>query len=98
MAEDNAVNQEVAAAILRRRRYDVAVVDDGRAAVSLATSRRFDVVLMDLQMPELDGLEATDEIRRHFGGGGLRIVALTANAMTGERERCLAAGMDGYLA
>ncbi|HEY4131210.1 MAG TPA: response regulator [Gemmatimonadaceae bacterium] len=97
LAEDNAVNQEVAAAMLRRRGHTVTIVENGRRAVDEAKAHRYDVILMDLQMPEMDGVEATGEIRRMLGPGGPRIVALTANALTGERERCLAAGMDGYL-
>jgi PAS domain S-box-containing protein len=101
LAEDNAVNQEVAAALLRKRGHDVHVVDDGAqavAAVAVAAPGHFDIVLMDLHMPNLDGLAATAEIRRSPGGAKLPIIALTADALAGEREACLAGGMNGYLA
>ncbi len=91
------MNQEVAAALLRKRGHDVTIVDNGREAVDAAVASSFDVILMDVQMPELDGFAATAEIR-HRIIGGLPIVAVTANALPGERERCEAAGMDGFLA
>ncbi len=98
LAEDNVVNQEVASAVLRRRGHGVTIVSSGRAAVDAVADGEYDVVLMDLQMPELDGFEATAEIRRLPGAHDLHVIALTANAMTGERERCIAAGMDDYVA
>lgn len=97
LAEDNAVNQEVAAAMLLRRGHDITVVDNGAKAVAAVAKGTFDVVLMDIHMPEMDGLAATMAIRKLRGGADLPIIALTADAVRGERERCLAAGMTGYL-
>ena len=97
LAEDNVVNQEVAATMLRRRGHSVDVVGNGRLAVEAVRGAHYDLVLMDLQMPELDGFQAAAEIRALPAGRSLPVVAITANAMLGERERCLAAGMDGYL-
>jgi signal transduction histidine kinase/CheY-like chemotaxis protein len=99
VAEDNVVNQRVASGLLRKRGHDVTVVGDGRAAVEAIAECRFDVVLMDVQMPEMDGFEATAEIRARekVTGDHLRIVAMTAHAMSGDRDRCLRAGMDGYI-
>ncbi|HXH63384.1 MAG TPA: response regulator, partial [Gemmatimonadales bacterium] len=98
LAEDNPVNQEVAAAMLRQRGHEVTIVADGRAAVNAVAHEQFDVVLMDIQMPELDGYAATTEIRGTAAGRTLPIIAVTANAFVGERERALAHGMSGYLA
>jgi two-component system, sensor histidine kinase and response regulator len=98
LAEDNAINQEVAKALLARRGHAVDVVADGRSAVRAALADDYDVVLMDLQMPELDGLDAAGQIRAGRSSPGPRIIALTANVLAGERERCLMGGMDGYLA
>jgi len=98
LAEDNPVNQKLATILLARRGHRVALARDGAEAVAMATRRRFDVVLMDLQMPEVDGLEATRRIRALPGAAGaVPIVAMTANAMEGDQDRCLAAGMDGYV-
>ena len=99
LAEDNPVNQRVATSMLKARGHQVVVVDDGQQAVDAVACTRFDVVLMDVQMPVLDGLEATRQIRQAETGThkSLRIIAMTAHAMPGDRERCLAAGMDGYL-
>ena len=98
LAEDNAINQEVAATMLRKRGHHVDVVSDGREAVAAVSRHLYDVVLMDVQMPVLDGFAATEEIRALPGGDQLPIIALTAHALSGERERCLAHGMSGYLA
>jgi CheY-like chemotaxis protein len=100
LVEDNPINQKVALHMLEKAGHNVTVAWNGKEAVTCATSRMFDLVLMDVQMPEMDGLEATAAIRQHEQGGARRvpIVALTAHAMGGDRERCLAAGMDGYVA
>jgi CheY-like chemotaxis protein len=99
LAEDNPVNQKVALHMLRRRGYDVSLVTTGRDAVDLVGREAFDLVLMDVQMPEMDGFAATAAIRAVEArtGGHLTIIAMTAHSMAGDRERCLAAGMDGYL-
>jgi PAS domain S-box-containing protein len=102
LAEDMDVNQFVATEILSRAGYSCDVVSTGREAVSAVTNKRYDLVLMDLQMPEMSGLEASAAIRaieREKGSAEPRlpIIALTANAIAGDRERCLEAGMDGYL-
>jgi two-component system, sensor histidine kinase and response regulator len=100
LAEDNAINQKVVAGMLASGGHQVVVVDNGQQAVEAVQRQVFDVVLMDIQMPEMNGLEATAAIRERERdrGGRLPIIAMTAHAMTGDRERCLAAGMDGYVA
>jgi CheY-like chemotaxis protein len=99
LAEDNPVNQMVARTMLERAGCHVTVVPNGRVAVEEWLTNRFALVLMDCQMPELDGFEATHAIRERERDGKARvpIVALTANAMVGDRARCLDAGMDDYL-
>ncbi|HEV8396478.1 MAG TPA: ATP-binding protein [Vicinamibacterales bacterium] len=99
LVEDNPTNQRVAMGLLTRRGHRVTVVANGREAVEASARQRVDVILMDLQMPVMSGLEATAAIRARERGGGRRvpIVAMTAHAMRGDRERCLDAGMDGYL-
>jgi two-component system, sensor histidine kinase and response regulator len=99
LAEDNVVNQRVAVGLLSRRGHHVEVAGNGVEALAAVDARDFDLVLMDLQMPVMGGLEATAAIRRRErdAGGHLRIVAMTAHAMKGDRDRCLAGGMDGYL-
>ena len=100
LAEDNAVNRKVAVRLLEKRGHTVVAVEDGRQALRALDGERFDVALMDVQMPEMDGFEATAAVRarERVEGGHLPIVALTAYAMKGDRERCLEAGMDAYVA
>jgi len=99
VADDNAINQKVVAGYLAKGHHRVTLVDNGREAVELAARGGFDIVLMDMQMPEMDGLEATRHIRQLPGPESrVPILALTANAMRADAERCLAAGMDGHLA
>jgi GAF domain-containing protein/DNA-binding response OmpR family regulator len=97
LAEDNAVNQKLALRLLQRMGFAATVVEDGRAAVAAVESGDVDVILMDVQMPEVDGLEATRQIRARWPDRGIRIIGLTANAMAGDREACLAAGMNDYV-
>ena len=99
VAEDNAVNQKLMARLLEKRGHHVKVVANGLEALESLEQGSYDLVLMDVQMPEMDGFEATGELRKREKQTGLHtpIVALTAHAMKGDRERCLAAGMDGYL-
>jgi two-component system, sensor histidine kinase and response regulator len=100
LAEDNAVNQKLATRLLEKRGHDVVVAWNGLETLSALEQGSFDLVLMDVQMPEMDGLEATKELRKKEKGTGRHqpVVAMTALVMKGDRERCLAAGMDGYLA
>jgi len=98
LAEDNLVNQQVATAMLLKRGHQVDVVGNGREAVDAVRARDYDLVLMDIQMPEMDGFAATRAIRLLPRGRTLPIIALTAHALSGERERCLERGMTGYLA
>ncbi len=100
LVEDNPVNQRVGAALLQKGGYCCEVANNGREALAALVQLPFDLVLMDCQMPLLDGYEATREIRRRERrlGGHIPIVAMTANAMAGDRERCIACGMDDYLA
>ncbi|MEO7649625.1 MAG: response regulator, partial [Bryobacteraceae bacterium] len=99
LAEDNRINQLVAAAILEKAGHQVLVVSTGEQAVMVSARRDFDAILMDVQMPDMDGFEAARAIRDREGNSGrhVHIIALTAHAMKGDRERCLSAGMDDYL-
>jgi len=99
LAEDNAVNQLLARSLLEQCGHMVSVAADGREAVDLLERQTFDLVLMDVQMPRMDGFEATAAIRAKEEGTGVHvpIIALTAHAMAGDKERCLEAGMDGYV-
>jgi PAS domain S-box-containing protein len=98
VAEDSIVNQKVVSRMLQKLGCTVDLAVDGRQAVSLATAGSYDVIFMDCQMPEMDGYEATAVIRRNPSTSQTPIIALTANAMQGDRERCLQAGMNDYLA
>jgi CheY-like chemotaxis protein len=98
VAEDNVVNQKVAAGKLAKLGCRVDLASDGRQAVEMVAAREYDVVLMDCQMPEVDGFEATRRIRAAKARPGLPILAMTADAMTGAAEKCRAAGMDDYIA
>ena len=98
LVEDNEINQQVARELLQQVHIQVTVAHNGHEAVVLAGKQRFDGILMDLQMPVMDGLEATRAIRREQCADALPIIAMTANAMAGDRERCLAAGMNDHVA
>jgi two-component system, sensor histidine kinase and response regulator len=99
LAEDNGVNQTLAVRLLEKRGYVVSVAGDGLAAVEALKNGEYDLVLMDIQMPGMDGFEATAAIRakEKLSGGRIPIVAMTAHAIKGDEEKCLAAGMDGYV-
>ena len=98
LVEDNPANQKLATYILQDRGHQVEIAADGHEALCLTERNCYDVILMDVQMPGMDGLEATAAIRkRENGENRVPIIAMTAHAMKGDRQRCLAAGMDGYL-
>lgn len=96
MAEDNSINQRVAKLILQRAGFNIDLVADGSEALEAHRVSPYDVILMDCQMPTMDGFEASRQIRRLTQPQPV-IIAVTANALVGERERCLSAGMDDYL-
>lgn len=98
LAEDNAVNRNLAVRLLQKQGHNVTAVGNGREALSALERQSFDLILMDVQMPEMDGFEATRAIRRNERGTGKHtpVIAMTAHAMSGDRELCLSAGMDGY--
>ena len=99
LAEDNAVNQTLAVRLLEKRGYSVIIAGNGREAVEAFENNQLDVVLMDIQMPEMNGFEATAAIRakEKLTGGHIPIIALTAHALKSDQERCISAGMDGYV-
>jgi two-component system sensor histidine kinase/response regulator len=97
VAEDNAVNQRVTSQQLRRLGHETEIAQDGFEVLAALERSDYDIVLMDCQMPGMDGFETTRRIRAHPRHRGIRIIAMTANAMIGDREACLAAGMDDYL-
>ena len=99
LVEDNVVNQKVVQAILRKYPYKIEVASNGQEAIDMLEQSKgiYDLVLMDVQMPVLDGLETTRLIRRNPRWQTLPIIAMTAHAMNGDRERCLQAGMSGYV-
>ncbi|MBK5290209.1 MAG: response regulator, partial [Acidobacteriia bacterium] len=91
------VNQKVVTSVLRKNGYEVEVAGDGRQALELLDKSNFDLVLMDIQMPELDGIRTAQKIRQESRWDNLPVIAITAHAMNGDREKCLQAGMNGYL-
>jgi CheY-like chemotaxis protein len=99
LAEDNAVNQKLAQRAIEKMGHSILVASDGLRAVEAAAAQSFDLILMDLQMPEMDGFEATARIRQAELATGRHtpIVAMTAHAMHGDRENCLRSGFDGYI-
>jgi CheY-like chemotaxis protein len=99
LAEDNAVNQKLAVRVLQKRGHAVVIAETGQVALETLDKQAFDLVLMDVQMPVMDGLEAAFAIRTRekISGKHIPIIAMTASAMIGDKERCLAAGMDAYV-
>ena len=99
LAEDNVVNQKLATWILQKRGHTIEIASNGREVLTALGEQQFDLILMDVQMPEVDGFEATAAIREEekVTGAHIPIIAMTAHAMKGDRERCLEAGMDGYI-
>jgi CheY-like chemotaxis protein len=98
LVEDNDVNREVALAMLAQYGIECDTAEHGEIALQKLATHDYDLVFMDVQMPVMDGLAATRAIRSRPGMSGLRIIAMTANAMEGDRERCLEAGMNDYIA
>ncbi len=96
LAEDDATNQKVAMLMLKRLGYNADAVSNGREAIQATKRQKYDLVLMNIVMPEIDGLEATREIRK-LGQNGLKIIAITAYVFPGAREMCMDAGMDDYI-
>ena len=100
LAEDSVMNQKLAVALLRRQGHTVTIANNGKEAVNAIGGESFDLILMDISMPEMDGLEATAAIRANQLASGMHtpIIAMTAHALVGDRDRCLEAGMDAYVA
>jgi CheY-like chemotaxis protein len=97
LAEDNATSQKVATVMLKRLGYGVDTVANGVEALDALERQHYDVVLMDVRMPEMDGLEATRAIRQRWPNNGPKVIAVTAHALEGDREKCIEAGMDDYI-
>jgi len=98
VAEDNPINQKLAIRILERMGYHPFAVSNGQEVLEMMEREHFDIIFMDVQMPEMDGLIATKKIRERWNGKKApRIIAMTANALSGDREKCLAVGMDDYI-
>ncbi|MBS1810998.1 MAG: response regulator [Acidobacteria bacterium] len=99
IAEDNPINQKLAVRVLQKQGHTSVVANNGREALEMWEQQPFDVILMDVMMPEMDGLVAASEIRQRekVTGQHIPIIAITANAMVGDREKCLSAGMDEYI-
>jgi CheY-like chemotaxis protein len=99
LAEDNLINQKLAKRLLERQGHEVSIANNGVEALNAMTAESFDAVLMDVQMPEMDGIEATRLFRQRENENARKqvIIAMTAHALAGDRERCLAAGMDEYI-
>jgi CheY-like chemotaxis protein len=98
LAEDNKINQMVATELLKLKGFEPTVADNGRIVLELLKTQQFDLILMDVQMPEMDGFETTRAIRADAQFAHLPILAMTANAMSGDRDLCLAAGMNAHIA
>jgi CheY-like chemotaxis protein len=98
VAEDNPVNQRVATLLLNKLGYSIDIVTNGREALAAVEAHDYQAILMDCQMPEMDGYEATQVLRLSPRGASIPIIALTANALQGDKAKCLAAGMNDYLA
>ena len=96
IADDNEQNRDMLSRRLQRRGFDVMIAPDGRAAVEMARAERPDLILMDMNMPELDGWEATRQIKSQPDGAGVPVIGLTAHALEGDRERALEAGCADY--
>jgi len=102
LVEDNVLNQKVVTFNLRKQNYNVTTVSNGQDAINKIKNNSFDLVLMDIMLPEMDGFEVTAEIRKYEQAGGIEkqipIVALTANTLDNDRQKCIEAGMNEYLA